>query len=103
MANSVLRAFLIGRATADVLRERIEAGLTDLASDLGKSLAEGQESWRAFPDDVMAKVESQDPQPTEPTDIGAMKTDDLQATLDDLRAEVAQLRSELKKYRNQST
>jgi len=104
MTNPDIRAFLLGRAMADLLRERVEGGLTDLASWLGKSVAEAQEGIRTFPEDVIARAEQERTQleGSEPS-LTALPMDDLQATLDDLRAEVAQLRSELKKYRSQST
>jgi polyhydroxyalkanoate synthesis regulator phasin len=103
MSNSVIRAFFIGRATADLLRERVENALADVASQLGKGLVEVQEGWRTFADDVMTRAEQE--RQAVATDLGYSpgEMEDLQATLDDLRAEVAQLRSELKKYRSRST
>ncbi len=103
-SNPVVRAFFLGRATAAVFRERVETALTDLASEVGKGLAEWQENWRTFPDDVLARANQEQVTPDpETSGLGSLQSDDLQAALDDLRAEVAQLRSELKKYRNQST
>lgn len=103
MTNPVVRAFFIGRATADLLRERVEYALTDFASMVGKGLAEFQESWQAFPEDVMARADQEQSQVSEDTGDFSFGNHDLQATLDDLRAEVAHLRSELQKYRSQST
>ncbi|MDX2272266.1 MAG: hypothetical protein NW237_10015 [Cyanobacteriota bacterium] len=103
MSNPVVRAFFIGRATADLLRERMENTLTDLASEFGKTLLEWQEGWQTFAFDVIQRAEQEEALAVGDPTQQPLKTDDLQATLDDLRAEVAQLRSELRKYRSQST
>ncbi len=102
MSNPVVRAFFVGKAVADVLRERWESTLTDIAGEVGKAWAELQEGWHTFAEDVMARAEAEATVTAREITPPPFKTDDLQATLDDLRAEVAQLRSELQKYRSQN-
>lgn len=99
MTKPTTRAFFIGRATADLLRERVETTLTDLVSQVGKLVVEWQVNWQAFADDVLVRVEQEQHLETGIPGNSPLQTTDLQATLDDLRAEVAQLRSELQKYR----
>ncbi|MGQ9836505.1 MAG: DUF6825 family protein [Cyanobacteriota bacterium] len=102
MTNPVVRAFFVGKAVADVLRERWESTLTNLAGEVGKVWAELQEGWHTFAEDVIARAEVEAAVTASEITSPAFETDDLQATLDDLRAEVAQLRSELQKYRSQN-
>lgn len=102
MSNPVVRAFFVGKAVADVLRERWESTLTDIAGEVGKVWAELQEGWQTFAADVMARANAEATVAAHEITPPPFKTDDLQATLDDLRAEVAQLRSELQKYRSQN-
>ncbi|MCJ2541874.1 DUF6825 family protein [Thermostichus vulcanus] len=101
MSNPVVRAFFVGKAVADILRERWESTLTDLAGEVGKAWAELQEGWQTFAEDVIARAEAEASVTAREITPPPFKTEDLQATLDDLRAEVAQLRSELQKYRSQ--
>ena len=106
MTNPVVHAFFLGRATADLLKERFEQAVTDFFSSVGKGLTEAQETWRTFPDEVVARAHLQESLTMGESGVGRpdpLPMDDLQATLDDLRAEVAQLRAELKTYRSQST
>ncbi|MEN9230363.1 MAG: hypothetical protein Q6L68_05610 [Thermostichus sp. DG02_5_bins_236] len=98
----MVRSFFVGKAVADVLRERWESTLTDLAGEVGKAWAELQEGWHTFAEDVIARAEIEASVTASEITPPAFKADDLQATLDDLRAEVAQLRSELQKYRSQN-
>ena len=110
MSNPLTRAFFIGRATADLLAERAEAAMTDLAGEFGKNLAEAQKQWEEFGRDVVARAKAEEeiaagnlhPEDN-PSGAGfASSPADLQVTLDDLRAEVAELRSQLQKYRSES-
>lgn len=111
MSNPLTRAFFIGRATADLLAERAEAAMTDLAGEIGKGIAEAQKQWEEFGQDVVARAEAEEANAA--SDISSQgssfsgvsastSTTDLQATLDDLRAEVAELRSQLQQYRSES-
>jgi len=92
-----------GRATAEILRERLEFFITDLVSQAGKAVAQYQEhyqeQWQSFEQEVNRRAQG-----IQTLDVVATiePSQDLQAVLDDLRAEVAQLRSELQKYRSQS-
>lgn len=95
MVNPILHAFFVGRATAEVLTDRLEDALTDFLSALGKFDAEQREKLRQFTEEVMAKTQQQ-----EATVITAPPAD-LQETLDNLRAEIAQLKAELQQYRAQ--
>ena len=111
MTNPLTRAFFIGRATADLLAEKAEAALTDIAGELGKNLSEAQKHWEEFGQDVVARAKAEEAiaagnlhgQDTAATGTGfTTPPADLQVTLDDLRAEVAELRSQLQKYRSES-
>ncbi|MEO1132612.1 MAG: DUF6825 family protein [Cyanobacteria bacterium J06639_1] len=112
MSNPLTRAFFVGRATATLLSERVEAAFTDFASEMGKAAAEWQEQWRIFGEEALARAAAEEAQAAErapsPSSAGTGVSGfpagpaDLQETLDELRAEVAQLRSELQRYRSQS-
>lgn len=102
MKNPVVRAFFVGKAVADVLRERLESALTDIAGEVGKVWAELQEGWQTFAQDVMTRAEAEASVAAQERVPPPFQTEDLQATLEDLRAEVAQLRSELQKYRSRN-
>ncbi|WP_017327946.1 DUF6825 family protein [Synechococcus sp. PCC 7336] len=111
MSNPLTRAFFLGRATANLLAERAEGTLSDLASDLGKVVAEAQQQWEQFGEDVLARATEEEAKAAGDFSRNGFydsasgfpsKSSDLQATLDELRAEVAQLRSELQTYRSQS-
>ncbi len=99
MKSSLAQTFLVGRATAEILRERLEFFITDLLSQAGKAVAQYQEQWQSFEQEVSRRA-----QVIQTLDVVVTPepSQDLQAVLDDLRAEVAQLRSELQKYRSQS-
>ena len=98
-------AFYLGRATAEVLSERLEHQFTDLLSSVGRLDAEQRDYLRQFSEDVMARAENA--QTAAGTSTGTSgspagegsSTEDVQATLDNLRAEIAQLRSTLQRYR----
>jgi len=107
MSNSVIHAFFVGRALAQVLNEQLEDALTNALSELGKFDAEQHERLRQFTEQVMERADRE----AETTTLGRTTTTivprgsqpaDLQATIDDLRAEIARLRAELQAYRNQS-
>lgn len=111
MSNPLTRAFFIGRATANLLAEKAEAVVTDIAGEIGKNFAEAQKQWEEFGQDVAARAAAEEAHAA--GDVGGESTSgagtnfstqpsDLQATLDDLRAEVAELRSQLQKYRSES-
>jgi len=106
----LVRAFFIGRAAADLLFEKLEDGLTDLLSDLGKFESEQREQLRTFTDAVLERAAQQETRAAEDlSDVvqgdGVVFTreTELQATVDGLRAEIAQLRSELQRYRSEIT
>lgn len=105
MSNSLLQAFFVGRAVADVLTEKFELALTDAMSELGKFDAEAREQLRAFTEEVIERAnraaEAAGSDYT-PSDVGQSNTEsgDVQATIDELRAEIATLRTELQRYRS---
>ncbi|MBD1846196.1 hypothetical protein H6F89_22810 [Cyanobacteria bacterium FACHB-63] len=108
MSTPLVHAFFVGRAIAEVAYERLEAGLTDALSELGKFDAEQRENLRQLVDEVMARAEREATIATQAQTTTAivpldLQTGDLQATIDDLRAEIAELRSELQRYRTRST
>ncbi|BFM39312.1 DUF6825 family protein [Synechocystis sp. LKSZ1] len=101
MQNSVLHAFFLGRALAEVLSERLEESLTCALSELGKFDAEQREYLRKLVEEVQARAAQEFDQGsgTIMTTEGPMTTDALQETLDKLRADIASLKVELKNYR----
>lgn len=108
MSTPLVHAFFVGRAIAEIAYERLEAGLTDALSELGKFDAEQRENLRQLVDEVMARAEREATIATQAQTTTAivpldLQTGDLQATIDDLRAEIAELRSELQRYRTRST
>jgi polyhydroxyalkanoate synthesis regulator phasin len=107
MTNPLIRAFFLGRATAEVLYEELEHQLTDTLSNVGKFDAEQREKLRQFTNQVMTRAEAEaahQPQTyAVPTGGSSTTTSpDLQETIDELRAEIAQLRSALQNYRSHS-
>ena len=104
MTNPLIRAFFLGRATAEVLYEELEHQLTGTLSSVGKFDAEQREKLRHFTDQVMERADSEaahTPQGYAATGTPPTSTD-LQETIDELRAEIAQLRSALQNYRSHS-
>ncbi|NDJ18198.1 DUF6825 family protein [Myxacorys almedinensis] len=110
--SSLLRAFFVGRAIAEVVYEQVEAGVTEALSELGKFDAEQRENLRNFVEDVMDRAAREQAMQTRSTatstpggtavDFAGAPSSDLQATIDDLRAEIAELRSQLQLYRSRS-
>lgn len=102
MQNQVLQAFFLGRAFAEVLSEKVEDGVTNALSELGKFDAEQRENLRQFVEEVQSRAATdvtQDGTAIATVD-GPVTADELQETLDKLRAEIASLKSELKIYRD---
>lgn len=56
MSNSVIHAFFVGRAIAQVINEQVEDALTNALSELGKFDAEQRERLRQFTEEVMARA-----------------------------------------------
>jgi polyhydroxyalkanoate synthesis regulator phasin len=105
MSNSLLQAFFVGRALAEVLSEKFELALTDALSELGKFDAEAREQIRTFTEEVIDRANrAAEAAGADYTSSGVGQTDtdpgDIQATIDDLRAEIATLRTELQRYRS---
>ncbi|WP_404785122.1 DUF6825 family protein [Altericista sp. CCNU0014] len=107
MTNPLVNAFFLGRATAEVLAEELEHGLTDVMSNVGKFDAEQRERLRQFTQQVMERAEAEassasqvrhESVATPPT--GGQQ--DLQEIIDELRAEIAQLRAALQDYRQKT-
>ncbi len=106
MTNPLIRAFFLGRATAEVLYEELEHQLTDTLSNVGKFDAEQREKIRQFTNQVMERADSEaarNPQNYSSASSHAAVSTDLQETIDELRAEIAQLRSALQNYRSHSS
>lgn len=102
MQNQVLQAFFLGRAFAEVLSEKVEDGVTNALSELGKFDAEQRENLRQFVEEVRSRAATDVTQEGAAiaTVDGPVSADELQETLDKLRAEIASLKSELKNYRD---
>lgn len=105
MNNPVIQAFFLGRAVAEVLKERVEDSLTNALSELGKFDAEARENLRQFTEEVRVRAEREAAKESQTSTIsvgatGRQSPVDLQETIDELRAEIARLRSELKSYRS---
>lgn len=102
MSNPVLQAFFLGRAAAEILNEKIELGVTQALSELGKFDAEQRENLRQFVLEVQARAETIEPNHDYSTSSpSSAPSEDLQERIDELRAEIARLKSELKTYRFQ--
>jgi hypothetical protein len=106
MNNSVIHAFFVGRAIAQIINEQVEDALTNALSELGKFDAEQREKLRQFTEEAMARgareLETKFQGRTSTTVPTASGPTDMQAMIDDLRAEIARLRAEIQSHRNQS-
>lgn len=106
MSNPLIRAFFVGRATADLLVERLEDVVTDVLSEIGKFESEQRENLKEFTEQVLTRANEEESRVMD--DLGrtggtsnySRPANDVQATVDDIRAEVAQLRSSLQQHRN---
>lgn len=110
MSNPALHAFYVGRAFAEVVGERLEDTITSSLSELGQLEAKQREAMREFVEEVMARAEQKEGQPStaqsqSPTPSSVPTTgrspEDVQAMIDELRASVASLRTELNAYKSQ--
>lgn len=107
MSNTLVHAFFVGRAVAEILNEQLENALTDALSELGKFDAEQRERWRQFTQEVMERAnrEAETVSVARSTTVTVPKgseTVDVQIMIDELRAEIALLRAELQRYRSSS-
>jgi uncharacterized small protein (DUF1192 family) len=101
MNNSVLNAFFLGRAFAEVLSEKIEESLTNTLSELSKLNAEQKEILNDFVQEVQTRAKTNFTQDDfSNATVNDFLSIDLQETIDDLRAEIARLKVELKNYQN---
>ncbi len=109
MNNLWIRTFFVGRATAEVLIEKLEDAVTDLLSEVGKAEADLRDSLREFTELVMTRAEAEEAEAMSDLAPDAQvyanrapgSSKDLQRTVDEVRAEVARLRSDLQRFRNQ--
>jgi uncharacterized protein YicC (UPF0701 family) len=107
MTNPLVNAFFLGRATAEVLAEELEHGLTDVMSNVGKFDAEQRERLRQFTQQVVARAEAESSataaaQTYSSTHASTASGSDVQEIIDELRAEIAQLRAALQDYRQKT-
>jgi hypothetical protein len=109
MTNPLVNAFFLGRATAEVLAEELEHGLTDVMSNVGKFDAEQRERLRQFTQQVVTRAEAEASSATQTHNSGGSgptasnaNSSDVQEIIDELRAEIAQLRAALQDYRQKS-
>jgi hypothetical protein len=107
MTDPLVKAFFLGRATAEVLYGELENALTDALSELGKFDAEQRERLRQFTAQVMERAEREAETAVQGRTTSSIvpvepQPSDLQATIDELRAEIAHLRSALQNYRSRS-
>lgn len=101
MNNSVLNAFFLGRAFAEVLSEKIEESLTNTLSELSKLNAEQKEILNDFVQEVQTRAKTNFTQDDfSNATVNDFSSIDLQETIDVLRAEIARLKVELKNYQN---
>ncbi len=108
MTNPLVNAFFLGRATAEVLAEELEHGLTNVVSNVGKFDAEQRERLRQFTQQVIERAETEASSASQAHHGSAAaashagEQNDLQQIIDELRAEIAQLRAALQDYRQKS-
>ncbi len=105
MTDNILQAFFIGRATAEVLSERLEASVTQALAEIGKFDAEQRENFRIFTEEVLARAE-QEARQAEAAEGGTgfqgetnHGPEDEQQIIDELRADIARTRAEIKAHR----
>ena len=106
MSDPIKEAFLLGKAFAEVLTEKVEDSLTNLLSDIGKFDAETRQSLQKFAEEVKARAEGAKNEVVNTNTTITVTADssvDLQELLDELRAEIAHLKAELNSYRQQSS
>lgn len=107
MSNSLIHAFFVGRAVAEILSEKLEFALTDALSELGKFDAQAREELRQFTQLVMERA-NREAEAANVSRTGVStatpnsQQDDTQAMIDELRAEIALLRAEIQRYRSNS-
>ncbi len=108
MSNPALHAFYVGRAFAEVLGERLEDTVTNSLSELGQLEAKQREAMREFVEEVMARAEKSEGQPSSTatqatasprSQRSRRSPEDVQAMVDELRASIASLRTELNAYK----
>ncbi len=101
MNNSVLEAFFLGRAFAEVLGEKIEESLTNTLSELSKLSVEQRENLDDFFQEIQTRAKQNLTQDdSNNITVNDFSSIDLQETIDDLRAEIARLKTELRNYHN---
>jgi polyhydroxyalkanoate synthesis regulator phasin len=106
MSDPIREAFLLGKACAEVLTEKIEDSLTNLLSEVGKFDAETRESLQELMQEIKARAEASKNEVGSTSRTITVEVDDsvdLQELLDELRAEIAHLKAELNNYRQKST
>jgi ABC-type enterochelin transport system substrate-binding protein len=104
MTNPLVNAFFLGRATAEILSEELEHGVTTLMSNAGRFDAEQRERLRNLTQTIMERAEYQASSASQARPATAAYGDenDVQEIIDELRAEIAQLRSALQTYRQET-
>lgn len=105
MQSSLIHAFFVGRAIAEVAYEKLEDSFTNTLSELGKFDAEQREQMRKFTEEVLARAETEERKYTQDTStstsvVVASEPADLQETIDELRADIARVRAEIQVYRS---
>lgn len=110
MSNSLIQAFFVGRATAEVLLEKAEDAVTDLLSEVGKLEADWREQLREFTEAVIERAEAEQAEAmadlsseTRSYVVAKSPLADIQRSVDEMRAETARLRSELQRFRNRES
>jgi uncharacterized protein YicC (UPF0701 family) len=105
MTNPLINAFFLGRATAEVLSEELEHGVTDLLGNIGRFNAEQRDRLQSLTQTIMERAEAEASTVSQtrsaPGEASANGQSDIQEVIDELRAEIAQLRSALQTYRQQ--
>jgi uncharacterized protein YceH (UPF0502 family) len=99
MTNPLVNAFFLGRATAEVISEELEHGVTNLMSNAGRFDAEQRERFRNLTQTIMERAEYEASTASQTRPAAAAPGSDVQEIIDELRAEIAQLRSALQTYR----
>ena len=103
MSNSVLHAFFLGRALAEVLSEKIEENFANALSELAKIDARQREQLRQLVEEVQARAQVNVASRNTNTTPSENPPIDAQEAIDNLRAEIARLKAELTIYRAQET
>ncbi|CAI0560971.1 unnamed protein product [Linum tenue] len=75
-SKSVLDAFFLGKALAEVLNERVESAVGEIMSTIGKLQSEQQKQIQGFQEDVIGRAKKAKQEAAQTTSVVEASTDD---------------------------